>query len=68
MCVYEKEVDLGEQLVTYSAILDGLDTTMAQIMKADNLHGLTDVQAQSLIQLQQMYDIMIGDTLDLETA
>ena len=67
MCVYEKETDLGEQLVTYNAILDGIDEALAQINKADNLHGLTDVQAQSYIQLKQIYDTMIGDTLDLES-
>lgn len=68
MCVYEKETNLDEQLVTYSAILDGIDEALAQINKADNLHGLTDVQAQSYIQLKQIYDTMIGDTLDLESA
>lgn len=63
-----EDVDLGEQLVTYSAILDGIDEALAQINKADKLHGLTDVQAQSYIQLKQIYDTMIGDTLDLENA
>ena len=67
MCVYEREVNLDEQLVTYEAILDGIDTALAQINKADNLHGLTDVQAQSYIQLKQIYDAMIGDQLDLES-
>ena len=67
MCVYEKETDLGEQLVTYNAILDGIDEALAQINKADNLHGLTDVQAQSYIQLKQIYDTMIGDINDLES-
>ena len=62
-----EEVDLDEQLVTYSAILDGVDQALAQINKADKLHGLTDVQAQSYIQLKQIYDTMIDDTLDLES-
>ena len=60
--------DLGEQIVTYNAILDGIDEALAQINKAENLHGLTDVQAQAYIQLKQLYDTMIGDTLDLENA
>jgi hypothetical protein len=58
--------DLGEQIVTYNAILDGIDTALAEINKANNLHGLTDLQAQSYLQLKSMYDAMIGDILDLE--
>jgi len=68
MCVYEKEVDLDEQLVTYSAILDGIDTALAEINTAENLHGLTDLQAQSYLQLKSMYDAMIGDINDLENG
>ena len=66
MCVYEKETDLGEQLVTYNAILDGIDEALAQINKAENLHGLTDLQAQAYVGLKQLYDDMIGDINDLE--
>jgi len=58
--------DLGEQIVTYNAILDGIDTALAEINKANNLHGLTDLQAESYLQLKSMYDAMIGDILDLE--
>jgi len=58
--------DLGEQIVTYNAILDGIDTALAEINKANNLHGLTDLQAESYLQLKTMYDAMIGDILDLE--
>ena len=58
--------ELGEQIVTYNAILDGIDTALAEINKANNLHGLTDLQAQSYLQLKSMYDAMIGDILDLE--
>lgn len=59
--------DLGEQIVTYNAILDGIDTALAEINKASNLHGLTDLQAQSYLQLKSIYDAMIGDILDLES-
>ena len=59
--------DLGEQIVTYNAILDGIDTALAEINKANNLHGLTDLQAESYLQLKAMYDAMIGDILDLES-
>jgi len=65
MCVYENE-DLGEQIVTYNAILDGIDTALAEIDRANNLHGLTDLQAQSYLELKSMYDAMIGDIVDLE--
>ena len=58
--------ELGEQIVTYNAILDGIDTALAEINKANNLHGLTDLQAESYLQLKSMYDAMIGDILDLE--
>ena len=67
MCVYEYE-DLDEQIVTYNVILDAIDAALSGINKADNLHGLTDLQAQSFIQLKQMYDDMIGDINDLEGA
>lgn len=59
--------DLDEQIVTYNVILDGIDTALAEINKANNLHGLTDLQAQSYLQLKAMYDAMIGDILDLES-
>ena len=58
--------DLGEQIVTYNAILDGIDTALAEIDRANNLHGLTDLQAQSYLELKSMYDAMIGDIVDLE--
>lgn len=61
-----EDVDLGEQIVTYNAILDGIDTALAEIKTAENLHGLTDLQAQSFIQLKSIYDAMIGDIIDLE--
>lgn len=59
--------DLDEQLVTYSAILDGLDTALAGIKKAENLHGLTELQTQSYLQLKVMYDAMVCDMDDLES-
>lgn len=58
--------ELGEQIVTYNAILDGIDTALAHINKANDLHGLTDLQAQSYLQLKSMYDAMIDDINDLE--
>jgi len=58
--------DLDEQIVTYNAILDGIDTALAEIDRANNLHGLTDLQAQSYLELKSMYDAMIGDIVDLE--
>ena len=65
MCVYEYE-DLGEQIVTYNVILDGIDSALAQLKKADNLHGMTDIQGQSVIQLREIYNTMIGDLNNLE--
>jgi len=65
MCVYEYE-DLDEQIVTYNAILDGIDEALAQLKKADNLHGMTDMQGQSVIQLNEIRDAMIGDLNNLE--
>ena len=65
MCVYEYE-DLDEQIVTYNAVLDGIDDALAQLKKADNLHGMTDIQGQSVIQLREIRDTMIGDLNDLE--
>lgn len=66
MCVYEKEMRLGDQIVQYSEILDKLDEALAELNKADRDFGLTDMQGQSYIQLKQIYDAMIGDVLDLE--
>jgi hypothetical protein len=66
MCVYEKEINLGDQIVQYSEILDKLDEALAELIKADQDYGLTDVQGQSQIQLRAIYDAMIGDVLDLE--
>lgn len=66
MCVYEKEINLGDQIVQYSEILDKLDEALAELIKADQDFGLTDIQGQSVIQLREIYDAMIGDVLDLE--
>ena len=66
MCVYEKEINLGDQIVQYSEILDKLDEALAQLIKADQDFGLTDIQGQSQIQIRAIYDTMIGDVLDLE--
>lgn len=54
------------QIDHYSEILDKLDETLAELIKADRDFGLTDIQGQSQIQLRQIYDAMIGDVLDLE--
>ena len=59
-------MQLDEQIVQYSEILDKLDEALAELIKADRDFGLTDMQGQSVIQLKQIYDAMIGDVLDLE--
>ena len=66
MCVYEEEINLGDQIVQYSEILDKIDEALAELIKADQDFGLTDIQGQSVIQLRSIYDAMIGDVLDLE--
>ena len=57
---------LDDQLVHYSEILDKLDEALAELNKADRDYDLTDIQGQSVIQLRQIYDAMIGDVLNLE--
>ncbi len=54
------------QIDQYSEILDKLDEALAELNKADRDFDLTDIQGQSVIQLRQIYDAMIGDVLDLE--
>ena len=54
------------QIDQYSEILDKLDEVLAELIKADQDFGLTDIQGQSQIQLRQIYDAMIGDVLNLE--
>ena len=57
----------SEDAIThYSDILDHIDEALASLKKADLYYGLTDIQGQSVIQLRQIYDAMIGDVLDLE--
>ena len=62
----KKLMDLGDQIVQYSEVLDKLDEALAELIKADQDFGLTDIQGQSVIQLREIYDAMIGDVLDLE--
>jgi len=62
----KKLMDLGDQIVQYNEILDKLDEALAELIKADQDFGLTDIQGQSVIQLREIYDAMIGDVLDLE--
>ena len=57
---------MTDQIDRYSEILDKLDETLAELNKADRDFDLTDIQGQSVIQLRQIYDTMIGDLLDLE--
>lgn len=59
-------MDLSDQIVQYSEILDKLDEALAELIKADQDFGLTDLQGQSQIQLRAIYNAMIGDVLDLE--
>lgn len=54
------------QIDQYNEILDKLDEALAELNKADRDFDLTDIQGQSVIQLRQIYDAMIGDVLDLE--
>jgi hypothetical protein len=61
-----REMDLDDQIVQYSDILDKLDEALAELNKADRDFGLTDIQGQSVIQLREIYDAMIGDILNLE--
>lgn len=58
--------DLDNQIVQYSEVLDKIDEALAELNKADQDFGLTDIQAQSFIQIKTIYDAMIGDVLDLE--
>ena len=57
---------LDDQIVQYNEILDKLDEALAELIKADQDFGLTDMQGQSAVQLRTIYDAMIGDILDLE--
>jgi hypothetical protein len=59
-------MQLDDQIVQYSEILDKLDEALAELNKADRDFDLTDIQGQSVIQLKQIYDAMIGDVLNLE--
>ena len=59
-------MQLDDQIVQYSEVLDKIDEALAELNKADQDYGLTDVQGQSQIQLKEIYDTMIGDVLDLE--
>lgn len=54
------------QLDHYNEILDKLEDVLGELSKADLHFGLTDIQGQSIIQLRQVNDAMIGDVLDLE--
>jgi hypothetical protein len=59
-------MQLDDQIAHYSEILDKLDEALAELNRADRDYELTDIQGQSVIQLRQIYDAMIGDVLDLE--
>ncbi len=59
-------MQLDDQIAQYSEILDKLDEALAELNKADRDFDLTDIQGQSVIQLKQIYDAMIGDVLNLE--
>ena len=58
--------ELGNQIVQYNEVLDKIDEALAELMKADQDFGLTDLQGQSQIQLRAIYDAMISDVLKLE--
>lgn len=57
---------MSDQIDQYNEVLDKLDEALAELNKADRDFDLTDIQGQSVIQLRQIYDAMIGDVLDLE--
>ena len=57
---------MTDQIDRYNEVLDKLDEALAELNKADRDFDLTDIQGQSVIQLRQIYDAMIGDVLDLE--
>ncbi len=57
---------LDDRIEQYNTILDRLDETLAELNRADLHCALTDIQGQSVIQLRQIYDEMIGDLNDLE--
>jgi hypothetical protein len=57
---------LDDQIAQYSEILDKLDEALAELNRADRDYDLTDIQGQSVIQLRNIYDAMIGDVLNLE--
>jgi len=57
---------MTDQIDQYNEVLDKLDEALAELNKADRDFDLTDIQGQSVIQLRQIYDAMIGDVLDLE--
>ena len=59
-------MQLDDQIAQYSEILDKLDEALAELNRADRDFDLTDIQGQSVIQLKQIYDAMIGDVLNLE--
>jgi len=57
---------VSDQIDQYNEVLDKLDEALAELNQADRDFDLTDLQGQSVIQLRQIYDAMIGDVLDLE--
>jgi len=57
---------VSDQIDQYNEILDNLEEALGALIKADRDFELTDIQGQSVIQLRQIYDAMIGDLLDLE--
>ena len=57
---------MTDQIDQYNEVLDKLDEALAELNKADRDFDLTDIQGQSVIQLKQIYDAMIGDVLNLE--
>ena len=61
-------MQLDDQIAQYSEILDKLDEALAELNRADRDYDLTDIQGQSVIQLRNIYDAMIGDILDLEAS
>jgi hypothetical protein len=57
---------LDDRIEQYNTILDRLDETLAELTRADLHCALTDIQGQSVIQLNQIRDAMLSDLMDLE--
>jgi len=56
-----------KQITQYEEVLEKFEDLLGELHKADIHFDLTDVQGQSQIQLQAIYEAMAKDALDLES-